>query len=128
MSTSRQLALSTIAVGDIFNADIPNGGTVLCLAVAVTATGIQARDICRQGELLDFDRQTGVAPCPWSRIGTTCTITSVAPLPPDVYEALLGLDRKYNMGRPLTCEERKLTEAEKKAFVFVYDHHKAHQI
>ncbi|MDP1962856.1 MAG: hypothetical protein Q8K93_11725 [Reyranella sp.] len=122
------MALRTISVGDIFNADVPTGGTVICLALAVTATRIRARDICRQGELLDFDRHTGVAPWPRSKIGTTCTITSIAPLPPDVHEALLGLDRKYNRGRPLTTEEMKLTEAEKKAFVFVYDYHAANRI
>lgn len=122
------MALSTIDVGDIFNADTPFGGTVICLALVVTADSIRARDICRQGELLDFDRQTGVALWPGSEIGTTCTITSIAPLPPDVHEALLGLDRKYTRGWPLTTEELKLTEAEKKAFVFVYDYHATNRI
>lgn len=122
------MALSTIDAGDIFNADTPFGGTVICLTLVVTASSIRARDICRQGELLDFDRQTGVALWLGSEIGTTCTITSIAPLPPDVHEALLGLDRKYNRGWPLTPEERKLTEAEKRAFVFVYDFHAENRI
>ena len=39
-------------------------------------------------------------------------------MPAEHHEALLGLDRKYRLGRALTEEESKLTPAEKKALLF----------
>lgn len=127
MMNSRQTALSTIRMGDIFHAETPAGTSIVCLALAVTATAIRARDVCRQ-EKLDFDRHTGTAPWPWGDNGTLCRIDSTAPLPQEHHAALIGLDRKYNSGRVLSEEEAKLTEAERRALSFVYDHYPANRI
>ncbi len=127
MSETRRDALRRVALGDLFSADTEFGGTVLCLALAVTSDCIVARDIGRDGELR-FDRASGVAPWPHDEGRTVSTIRSIAPLPPEVHETFLHYDRRQRPGRPLTPEEIKLTEAEKQAFVFIYDFYPAHPI
>ena len=64
---------------------------------------------------LVFDRQTGKAE--WGDAQVVCTIDSVAPLPADIHNVMLGLDRKFRLERDL--ERIKLNDAEKRALVFV---------
>ncbi|MBI3198349.1 MAG: hypothetical protein HYZ40_12760 [Rhodospirillales bacterium] len=116
MMTSQRVALSELDVGDLLHAEHPDGPKLIAITLDVTATRIRARDICRQ-EVMEFDRQTGLsvsadAAVPW-------VIYSTEPMPPELYEALIGLDRKYGSGRVPTDEESKLTPAEKKALIFI---------
>jgi hypothetical protein len=94
MSIDRENALKAINVGDIFHAEASNGASLLCLTMTVTPATIQARNVATQ-IIYDFDRCTGIAD--WFVYGThyICSIDSVAPLPADIHEIMLSLDRKY---------------------------------
>lgn len=108
--------LQKLHPGDLFHAEYPSGATVIGITLEVTATRIRGRDITRQ-EVLEIDRVTGVS---IPADGDPCTIYSTEALPPDLHEAILGLDRKYGSGRALTDEESKLTLKERKALIFIY--------
>lgn len=113
--TEKRIDLQKLRPGDLFHAQYPGGQTLTGLTLEVTATRIRGRDITRQ-EILEIDRVTGVS-IPAG--GDPCTIYSTEALPPDLYEAIIGLDRKYGSGRRLTDEETKLTLAERKALIFI---------
>ncbi len=116
MTTSQRIMLSELDIGDFLHAEHPDGQKLIGLTLDVTATRIRARDICRQ-EVLEFDRQTGLSLSSGGAI--SWAIYSTEHLPPELHEALLGLDLKYGSGRALTDEELKLTPAEKKALIFI---------
>jgi len=94
VTTDRQTALAAIAVGDIFHAEASNGASLICLTMSVSEKTIQARNVATQ-IIYDFDRTTGHAD--WYVPGTCydCTIDSIAPLPSDIHQIMLGLDRKH---------------------------------
>jgi hypothetical protein len=116
MTTSDRIVLDKVGVGDFLHAEYPNGAKAICLTLEVTTNRIWARDITRQ-EKLEFDRRTGVS---ISKAGDVeCSIFSTEPLPPELHEALVGLDRKYGSGRVPTEEESKLTPAEFKALILI---------
>ncbi|OFX04358.1 MAG: hypothetical protein A3D94_22895 [Alphaproteobacteria bacterium RIFCSPHIGHO2_12_FULL_66_14] len=114
--TNQRIALGALDVGDLLHAEYPNGAKLIGLTLDVTASRIRARDITRQ-QVLEFDRQTGVSIR--ADGGSPCTIYSTEPLPPELHEAMIGLDRKYGSGRVPTEEESRLTPAEKKALIFI---------
>jgi hypothetical protein len=58
-TTSRQVALRNIKIGDIFHAEGDNGGSLICLATSITGTVIYARTVTTQWDF-KFDRRTGV--------------------------------------------------------------------
>lgn len=113
--TNDRVALDKLRVGDLFHARYPKGPTVIALVLEAAPTRIKGRDITRQ-EILVIDRKTGVS---IPADGDPCTVYSTEQLPPDLHEAILGLDRKYGSGRELTDEECKLTMVERKALIFV---------
>jgi hypothetical protein len=91
------------------------------LVLSVDQTTIQARRVTTQ-ENLEFDRRTGVTVD--DDEGIPCVIDSVAPLPAEIHAVFLELDRKYQKYRPDREPERfKLTDAEKKAMLFVGQHY-----
>jgi hypothetical protein len=94
MGTDRQATLRGIAVGDIFHAEASNVASLICLTMSVTEKTIQARNVATQ-IIYDFDRATGHAD--WYVYGTryACTVDSVAPLPSDIHQIMLDLDRKH---------------------------------
>ena len=114
----RPNALNRLTVGDIFHGEGSNGASLICLVTAITEASIQARTMTSQYDL-EFDRQTGI--CEWG--GETGVINSIAPLPADARETLLGLDRRYRSG-----DDSKLTDAEKHALIFVASFYPAHPI
>lgn len=114
--TGDRIALDEVDIGDFLHAEYSNGAKAICLTLKVMASRIWARDITRQ-ENLEFDRQTGVSIS--IRGGAQCSIYSTELLPPELHEALVGLDWKYGSGRVPTEEESKLTLAEKKALIFI---------
>ena len=113
--SNMRIALDELGPGDLFHAEYPSGAKLIGFTLEVTATRIRGRDITRQ-EVLEIDRTTGVS-IPTD--GDPCTIYSTEPLPPDLYEAIIGLDRKYGSGRTPTEEESKLTRAEIDALIFI---------
>src|SRR5579862_1198505 len=114
----RKASLRPLAVGDIFHAKSPNGASLICLTTSIDDTTIHARTVTTQIDL-QFDRETGVAQ--WGYDMVPCTIDSVAPLPPEVHAVLIGVDNKFRMERdPMRL---KLSDAEKRALVFVSSHY-----
>src|SRR5262245_8364161 len=109
-------ALKRLIVGDIFHGRCPNTASLICLVEAITDDRIQARRITTQCHL-EFDRSTGAT------LGREipCFIDSIAPLPVDIHNVMLGLDRKMRL--ELDRERFKLSKDEKDALRFVASHY-----
>jgi len=131
----RKTALRSIAVGEIFHAQ---GGTAsrICLALKVGETAILARNVTTQ-QLYEFDRTTGIATQYFNGVAYDYTIDSVAALPDDIREIMLGLDRKYRQVEyrlaedpdyvsPL--EQSALTAEQRRGLRFVYDFYRANPL
>jgi hypothetical protein len=115
---SREELLGRLEVGDIFHAVGENGAVAICL-VLVISRRITTQDCCK------FDRATGK-----SVLGGeffTGTITSVEPLPPDVHNTFLEMDRQFRLGHRGE-EGRKLTASQKAALLFIHDHYAQYPI
>jgi len=120
MMTSREKALRSIKIGDLFNAEGDHGGPLICLATSITETTVYARTITHQWDF-KFDRRTGLGKEDKYSIGGR--INSIEPLPSDIYEALIGLDRRYRAG-----DDPKLSKEEIRALLFLDDFYEAHPI
>lgn len=122
--TDREVILAKLAVGDIFHAEYPNGASCICLALAVNDAIIQARRVTTQ-ENLEFDRQTGVERD--NNAQSLAVINSVAPLPIEIHDVFLALDRKYGAASDDIFDSNpeyfKLTDSEKQAFRFIDSHY-----
>jgi len=125
--SDRDSCLSNLSVGDIFHAEYPNEASCICLALWVDETTICARRITTQQTLL-FNRRTGVEEAAADQ--PQAVIDSVAPLPPEVHKTFLEMNQKYETlmsmdeaSRFADLEQHKLSEAEKKALIFVYSHY-----
>lgn len=130
----RKTLLHSLVVGDIFHAHAPNGASLVCLATTVTATTIQARTVTHQMRL-DFDRETGIAEWigskDWPEKGygddpVRCIIDSVEPLPVDIHNVLLWVDRKSRLIG--VWKDMRLSDDETRAFLHVYSHYAANPI
>ena len=113
MTTDRKAALAAIAVGDLFHATTPNGASLICRALEVTGSTIRARTVTSQ-YALEFDRAMGVATPEIHGERVPCTVDSVASVPNEIHEALLGLDRAESN----QAGDHKLTKSEQRALVF----------
>jgi hypothetical protein len=124
MKTDRKTALAAIAVGDLFHGR-PRKGTasVICLVLQVRENTIFARRITTQS-VHEFDRTTGVE----TDESNPVVINSVAPLPADIREIMLGLDGKYRAAEhrraedpewTMPPEQARLTEEEKRGLLFI---------
>lgn len=117
--------LSNLDVGDIFHATSAKGSMLICLVTAVTDATIHARTMTT-GYLLKVDRQTGEGEVEGAIAMIACKIDSVSPLPVDIHNIMLGLDRKSRLERN---EERvKLTEDEKRALLFLHSHYESNRL
>jgi len=115
MTTDQNATLATIAVGDLFHATTPNGASLICRAVEISASTIRAQTVTSQ-YVLEFDRATGVATPEIHGELVPCTVDSVASVPSEIREALLGLDRAES--DKTRAEHHKLTKSEQRALVF----------
>ena len=100
--TDREAALKRITVGDIFHASIhgrTDGPSYPCLALQVRDDAIFARRMSTQS-VHWFDRATGVE-IDDDRI----VIDSVAPLPDDIREIMLSIDRLFREAEYRHAEE-----------------------
>ena len=118
----RKAVLRNIKVGDIFHAVAPNGASLVCEALAVSNAAIEAQRMFMPGEIYRFDRTTGVD----DREGIPGKIDSVVPLPDDIRDVLLKLDHRNRTSN--APGSAKLSEPEKKALLFIYDHYRSNQI
>jgi hypothetical protein len=124
---NRSTCLSKLCVGDIFHAEYPNGASCICLVLSVDDATIHAKRITTQQNLL-FNRRTGVEED--ANGEPEAVIDSVTPLPPEVHNTFLEMNKKYEIlmsmdeaSRFQDLERHKLSEAEKKALIFVYSHY-----
>jgi len=85
--TGRQRALRNIKMGDLFHAEGDHGGSLICITTSITESTIYARTVTHQLEF-KFDRRTGAGKEELYLIEGT--IDSVAQVPADIYEALVG--------------------------------------
>jgi hypothetical protein len=129
---ARDEALRSISAGDLIRASAGSGASFVCLALQIKERTIFARRITTQS-VHEFDRATGVEDLD----GVPVTINSVAKLPADVREILLGLDRKYREAEyryaedpewNLPEDEARLTKEEIYGLLFVGDFYRAHPI
>jgi hypothetical protein len=132
--TDRDAALKKIAIGDIFHASIrgrTDGPSYICLTLQVRPDAIFARRMTTQS-VHWFDRATG-AEIDDGRV----VIDSVAPLPPDIREVILGLDQKYRESEYREAEDpdweppegsSRLTDDQKRAFSFIAKFYPANQL
>ena len=121
--SDRKSLLRKLAVGDIFHAVYPNGASVIGLVLSVDENTIQARRVTTQ-EHLSFDRQTGIESASDGK--ARAVINSVAPLPREICDVILGLDQRYRYGEG--DERFKLTQAELQAFRFLDSHHSSNPV
>jgi hypothetical protein len=121
----RKTLIGNLDVDDIFHAEYPNGASCVCRVLSVNNRTVYARRMTTQ-ENLEFDRQTGVEKA--SDGGSLAVINSVAPLPPEIRDVFIALERKYGQIKPEDwddpdLERFKLTNAEKNAFRFIDSHY-----
>jgi hypothetical protein len=129
----RATLLSKLVVGDIFHATGPSGASLICLTMSVTETTIRARTVTTQYHF-DFDRKTGMAEYSARIIGIpewgdeikSCAIDSVAPLPIDIHNIMLGIDRKFRLGWDF--DRFKLSSDEGRALLFVATYYPAYPL
>ena len=126
----RAKALRDLSVGDIISAVAPNGARPFCLVTGVTATAVQARSITTRIQLT-FDRRSGIAKFDNATVHRNddivpYTIDSVAPLPRDIHDAILNLDRRFGSGG--NTEELALSKDEQQAIIFALKHYDANPI
>ena len=111
----KNIHLKKLVIGDIFNAKSVNAPYILCLVTCIEDKIIYARRITDQ-ENFEFDIDTGKEINSENNI---CEISSIAPLPMEIYNSLISLERKMR----LTEHENKfkLDEFEKKALLYIQD-------
>jgi hypothetical protein len=113
-------ALTALVEGNIFHATFPNGASCICLVNSIADDEIRATRITTQ-EKFFFDRATGTAV-----VGddlAVCTINSIAPLPTEIHEVMLRLDRRYGAG-----EDPRLRREEIDALLFIQEFYAAHPL
>ena len=128
--SNRETLICNLDVGDIFHAEYPNGASCVCRVLSLNDATIYARRMTTQ-ENLEFDRHTGI-----ERVNdgqAQAVMNSVAPLPPEIRNVFLGIERKYRQIKPEDwdnpdLERFKLTEAEKKALLFVGPHYSSNPL
>jgi hypothetical protein len=114
--------LGRLSVGDIFHATCASSGaSLICLIEAIEADKIVSRRVTTQDQV-EFEIATGVA-LPVTR-KDRCLIDSVTPLPPEIHDALLGLDRR--MRSP--DGDKPVSQQERDAFKFVFTFYPANPI
>ena len=108
-----------LAVGDIFHVEFPNGARPICLTMSVDESTIRARSVTNE-QYFEFDRQTGAGIAVWQDQRTPCTILSTRPLPVDIHNVILGIDRKHRLAEDKA--DHKLNDDEIKALLYVAKH------
>ncbi|HMN72649.1 MAG TPA: hypothetical protein PKA55_12365 [Rhodoblastus sp.] len=117
MSDARKELLRKLVVGDIFHAGTRNGASLICLVTRVGDDQIEARVVTTQ-RIVEVDRATGLGVV----VGperVACVLDSVAPLPAEIHNEMLALDRKNRLAQ--TFDDVKLTNSEKNALLFIHD-------
>ncbi|HEX9325083.1 MAG TPA: hypothetical protein VF915_01125 [Reyranella sp.] len=115
----REAKLSRLVPGDIFHAECPSGASLICLVEAIANGKIEARRVTTQDHV-SFELSTGLSLPDDGE--ARCAIDSIAPLPVDTHNVMLGLDRKMRL------RFEKPNRAEKDALLFVADFYPANPL
>ncbi|WFT79555.1 hypothetical protein QA634_30830 [Methylobacterium sp. CB376] len=112
--TNQQELLKMLVEGDIFHAKSYSGAKIMCLALNNDGIIIRARRICVP-LIINFDCNTGVGKTDDDRC--TYMIICISPLPADVHNEVLSIERKYR----LETKQHKLalTKKELETIMFV---------
>jgi hypothetical protein len=122
------MIINNLAVGDIFHAECPNRARLICLATSVIETTIRARSVTND-PYFEFDRQTGTGIVTWRDRKSPCAIYSTLPLPKDIHDAILEIDRKARLAedrKPRSAEDESqpwLSDDERRALLYVAKHY-----
>jgi hypothetical protein len=121
------MAIGNLTVGDIFHAASRIGERWICLVTSVTETTVQARSAVND-LLFEFDRQTGTGFAMWRDWKTPCAIYATDPLPADIHNIILEMDRKSRLVEQdprLGEDETKpwLNDDERRALLYVAKHY-----
>ena len=106
MQPTKEQVLSAIKVGDVIYGVAAGGQEKLMLVYRTTPDTIYARHVTTQTKV-EFDRDGRSKRCEG---GGSCTVVSVAPLPAEEHDVVLGLDCKMREAKELT--DLRLTKAE----------------
>lgn len=106
MQPTRKQVLDAIKQGDVIYGIAAGGQEKLMLVYRTTPDTIYARHVTTQTKV-EFRRDGRSRRCEG---GGSCTIVSVAPLPAEEHDVVLGLDRKMREAKELT--DLKLSKAE----------------
>ena len=117
----RATALSRLEIGDIICARSPKAPLIICLVTGITVESIVTRRIT-DGESYVFERGTGLE----KTDTVTVEIVSVEPLPADIHDILLRIDRRNRLQADRT--HFRLDEHEKRAFLMINEHYYGHQL
>jgi hypothetical protein len=120
--TDRAELLGRLVVGDMFHAQAPNGASLVCLVTTVSSDKIYAKRMTSLDNL-EFDRQTGIESGPDS---VASRIDSVTPVPVDIHNIWLGIERKFRLEHQ--PDRFKLNDDEIRAIKFINDHYPANPI
>lgn len=130
--TDREAALKRISAGDMFHASVGlDGPSYPCLALQVREDAIFARRMTTQS-VHWFDRTTGA-----EIDDNQVVIDSVEPLPDDIREIMLGIDRLFREAEHRRAEEPDWVPAENhfhqskdqiRALLFIGDFYAAHPL
>jgi hypothetical protein len=115
----RGAKLSRLVPGDIFHAECPSGASLICLVEAIENGKIESRRVTTQDHVT-FELSTGLSLPDDGE--ARCRIDSIAPLPVDIHNVVLGLDRKMRL------RFEKPDRAEKDALLFVADFYPANPL
>ena len=118
--------LKLLETGDILAARVPGGNNIPFLVVTADANSINARAITSQIPLV-FDRSTGEAlDDPDDHPRRVWRISCVQPLPLEIHQLMLSLDRRMRLGS--NGITNPLDEGDKRALLYVGDYFEANAI
>ncbi|MCM2396041.1 hypothetical protein NBH19_08090 [Rhizobium sp. S95] len=122
--TDRSVILGKLEVGDIFHGKSKSGGRLTCLVTKINDTHITSRRVTTQQTFV-FDKVTGTSAPTDEHDGGV--IESVEPLPVDIHNILVALDRRYRLGKNRK-ESVKLRNEEQEALLFLGDYYEKYPI
>jgi hypothetical protein len=132
--TDRQTALGALEAGHLFHAVDAAGPVRICLVMSVSEKTILARSVTTQ-EIIEFDRRNGRASHKRYGFNFDYVIASVEPLPRDIHEIMLSLDRNgrafeekiaANPDYKSPPDKSILNDDQRRGLLFVAEFYRAH--
>lgn len=114
--TSKASYLINLVIGDIFNARSVNAPYIICIVTNIDNYKIYSRRLTDQS-ILTFDVESGLE---IENIGNNCEIESIEPLPLDIYNSMVGMDRRFRLSS--RADKFTLDDKEKLALHYVQRH------